>query len=246
MAHLECDFRSEELDRNTRMTVILPEQGDPGNADVVYLLHGLGDDGSGWLRYTSVERYARFYGLALVVPDGGRSFYTDMRLGLPYFTFVHDELRETCMRFFGFSPKREHTYVMGLSMGGYGALKCCLSTPRRYAGCAAFSAVADIKTTVAERKDGSEKEFQAIFGEEVEEKDDLSALLEKAEAEDIPPLYLACGEQDPRLRQTEDFASALRKKGAPVTCEHWEGIHGWDFWDEAVRRAFASFFGGGK
>jgi S-formylglutathione hydrolase FrmB len=244
MARLVCDFRSESLERNTSMTVILPEQADLSKVPVVYLLHGVGDDGTGWVRYTSVERYARMKGIALVVPDGQRSFYTDMAYGPPYFRFVHDELRETCMRFFGFSPKRELTYVMGLSMGGYGALKCALSTPDRYAGCAAFSAVTDIVRTVAEGKDTSSKEFHAIFGERVPENDDLYHLLAQSDWNALPSFFLACGEQDSHYSQSVAMVEKLREKGAKAIFEHWNGIHGWDFWDEAVRRAFAVFFEG--
>lgn len=50
MARLVCDFRSESLERNTSMTVILPEQADLSKVPVVYLLHGVGDDGTGWVR----------------------------------------------------------------------------------------------------------------------------------------------------------------------------------------------------
>ena len=144
MAHLRCDFRSEAMDMNTSMTVILPEGVRQSEVPVVYLLHGLADNCTGWSRYTSVERYAREKGAALVIPEVQRSFYADMEQGISYFTFIHDELPEICRNFFGFSPAREKNYLMGLSMGGYGTLKCVLRSPERYAGAAAFSAVADI------------------------------------------------------------------------------------------------------
>ena len=134
MAHLRCDFRSDAMGMNTSMTVILPEKTDLSQVPVVYLLHGLEDNCTGWARYTSVERYAREKNVALVMPEVQRSFYADMDRGLPYFTFIHDELPEICRGFFGFSAKREKNYLMGLSMGGYGTLKCVLQTPERYAG----------------------------------------------------------------------------------------------------------------
>mgnify|MGYP002545192009 CR=1 FL=1 len=59
MAHLRCDFRSDAMGMNTSMTVILPEKTDLSQVPVVYLLHGLEDNCTGWVRYTSVERYAR-------------------------------------------------------------------------------------------------------------------------------------------------------------------------------------------
>lgn len=240
MAHLRCDFRSEALEMNTSMTVVLPESGSLSNKRVVYLLHGLEDNCSGWSRYTSVERYARKYELVLIIPEVQRSFYTDMKEGLKYFEFIHEELGRICSDFFSISQKRENTYVMGLSMGGYGALKCALTSPERYAGVAAFSAVTDIETATKERNDSSTKEFQAIFGDHIPDKDNLFKLIEKKES--LPPIYLACGNEDKLLCESKAFYKELNERGADVTLEHWGGEHNWIFWDEAARRAFDFFF----
>lgn len=239
MAHLRCDFRSEAMDMNTSMTVILPEGIKQSEAPVVYLLHGLADNCTGWSRYTSVERYAREKGAALVIPEVQRSFYADMEQGIAYFTFIHDELPEICRNFFGFSPAREKNYLMGLSMGGYGTLKCVLRSPERYAGAAAFSAVADIAQYAAAQSGTQKKQFQAIFGRtlEIPEGSDLFALAEKADSAKLPKLYLACGEQDALFGANVRFAERLREKGADVRLEHWQGIHNWVFWDTAVSKA---------
>src|SRR6188472_1626946 len=75
MAHLRCDFFSETLALSTSMTVILPQAtstqiGMTGRAGtepppVLYLLHGLSDDHTIWLRRTSIERYVAPLGLAV-------------------------------------------------------------------------------------------------------------------------------------------------------------------------------------
>ena len=144
MAHLRCDFRSDAMAMNTSMTVILPEKTDLSQVPVVYLLHGLEDNCTGWARYTSVERYAREKNAALVMPEVQRSFYADMDRGLPYFTFIHDELPEICRGFFGFSAQREKNYLMGLSMGGYGALKCALRAGDVFSRGASLSGAAEV------------------------------------------------------------------------------------------------------
>ncbi|MBQ0070377.1 MAG: prolyl oligopeptidase family serine peptidase [Spirochaetales bacterium] len=243
MAHIRCDFRSEALDMNTSMIVILPETKPLNTVKVVYLLHGLADNCSGWSRYTNVERYARMHDLALVIPEVQRSFYGDMAYGLKYFTFINEELHEICQRFFGFSDKRENRYVMGLSMGGYGALKCALTTPNAYAGCAAFSSVADLKSNLGEVSESRKAEFKAIFGTgNYPEESDNFALLEEADPSTLPSFYLACGEQDPLIVHSEKMTAALQKKGAECLYEHWTGEHTWVVWDEAVRRAIEYFF----
>ena len=92
MAFLHCEIASESLRMATAVDVILPDKGELSEVKTLYLLHGLTDDCTGWTRYTAVERYARERGLAVVLPEVQRSFYTDMAYGLPYFTYVSEEL----------------------------------------------------------------------------------------------------------------------------------------------------------
>lgn len=241
MAHIRCDFKSKVLGMNTSMTVILPEDVRMQDVSVVYLLHGLEDNCSGWTRYTLVELYAREYNVAVVIPEVQRSFYTDMKNGLDYFTFINKELREVCTHFFNFSKKRERNYIMGLSMGGYGAIKCALTNPEKVNGCAAFSSVSDIVSVFKQCKDGSRKEFDAIFGPSVSNKDNLFYLLDRCRKK-LPSFYIACGEEDERLFHSREISSALKEKGADVLFETWHGEHNWRFWNEAVERAFSYFF----
>ncbi len=149
MAHLRCDVYSAILGMSTSLEVILPDEGRLKDAPVIYLLHGLSDNCTGWCRYTAVERYARNRGAAVIMPEVQRSFYMDMAMGLDYFTYVQQELPQICGRMFGLTARREKNFIMGLSMGGYGALKCALANPRQYAGCAAFSAVIEVEKRAA-------------------------------------------------------------------------------------------------
>ena len=141
MAHLRCDFFSDALSLSTSMTVILPQRtttqigmtGTLGDAPppVLYLLHGLSDDDTIWLRRTSIERYVAELGLAVVMPQVHRSFYADEAYGGRYWTFLSEELPGPGRaRSSGSRPAREDTFVAGLSMGGYGALKWALRAAR--------------------------------------------------------------------------------------------------------------------
>src|SRR5919199_1869271 len=104
MALLRCDFFSDALSLSTSMTVILPQQtstqiGLVGAVSdepppVLYLLHGLSDDDTIWLRRTSIERYVTPLGVAVVMPQVHRSFYTDEAYGGRFWTFVAQELPE--------------------------------------------------------------------------------------------------------------------------------------------------------
>src|SRR5258705_10079650 len=133
MAHIRCDFFSDVLGLSTSMTVILPQRtqaqiGLSGAAGaepppVLYLLHGLSDDDTIWLRRTSIERYVAPLGLAVIMPQLQRSFSLDEAHGNRYWTFLSDELPAIVESFFRVSHRREDTFVAGLSMGGYAAMK---------------------------------------------------------------------------------------------------------------------------
>ena len=153
MAFLECRFFSEALDVSVTVNVLLPQKtfsqiglkgvADSDGAPVLYLLHGLSDDESIWLRRTSIERYATQYGLAVIMPDGGRSYYADMFHGGKYWTYLSEELPRVMQSFFRFSTKREDTFAAGLSMGGYGAMKLALHCPEKFAAAASLSGALD-------------------------------------------------------------------------------------------------------
>ena len=80
MAFLQMDLKSAVLDMQTSLYVTIPCETHPVPQEgyrVAYLLHGIGNNHSNWMRNTSVERYANERGIALVMPEVQRSFYTD-------------------------------------------------------------------------------------------------------------------------------------------------------------------------
>jgi len=100
MALVRCDFESEVLEVATSMTVLMPQDEQSGapaanprpDPPVLYLLHGLSDDSTSWLRHTSLERYLWERPLVVVMPQVGRSFYADEVHGHRYWTFLTEEL----------------------------------------------------------------------------------------------------------------------------------------------------------
>ena len=132
MALIRLDHCLRTVKVNTPLNIILPDPGAMGKQPVrerkvLYLLHGLSDDASAWQRYSSIETYANAYGLVVVMPSVGRSFYIDQPNGQQYFTYLTQELPQYLSDVFALHPKREDTLIAGLSMGGYGALQDCLS-----------------------------------------------------------------------------------------------------------------------
>lgn len=241
MALLRCDVMSDSLKMATSIILTLPENRPLGDVPVIYLLHGLTDNCTGWTRYTRAEQYARMHGAALVMPEVQRSFYTDMSHGSKYFSYVHDELPALCESMFRLENRPEHTYIMGLSMGGYGALKCALTTPERYAGCAAFSSVCAIGPAM--QRLGMQSEVPALFeGGVIPPEDDLFALV-KATPKAAPKIFQACGQQDVLYPENCRLRDALQGEGLPLEWREWPGAHSWFFWDEALSQAMDYFLG---
>ena len=139
MALVRIDHVPETVKVNLPLNVILPDpgrmQGVPvRNRKVLYLLHGLSDDASAWQRYSSIETVASAYGLVVVMPSVGRSFYLDQPNGQAYFTYLVEELPRYLSDVFDLAPRREDTLIAGLSMGGYGTLKAALLHPELLLG----------------------------------------------------------------------------------------------------------------
>lgn len=90
----------------------------------LYLLHGLLGNYTDWVNSTNIQRLAEDHNLAVVMPSGENSFYIDQLLPNNDFgKYIGKELVEITRRMFPLSHKREDTFIAGLSMGGFGAMR---------------------------------------------------------------------------------------------------------------------------
>lgn len=250
MAWFDCHFYSETLALSTSMYVILPQQtksqiGMESKSlqhkhPTLYLLHGLSDDHTIWMRRTSIERYVAPLGLAVVMPAVHRSFYTDMVHGPRYWTFVSEELPQIARSFFPLSPLREDNFVAGLSMGGYGALKLALRCPDRFAAAASLSGAVDVEDSYKRFSNDLELIFggkENIRGSE----NDLFHLAERLARSDLPKpaLYQCCGTEDHLYEANVRFRDHCRALGLPLTYEEEPGKHEWSYWDAKIQKVLS-------
>lgn len=247
MGFLDVHAFSDALGRQIAFHVLLP-QSVPAPLPVLWLLHGLSDDHTTWLRRTSIERYAAEQGLAVVMPAVDRSFYQDMANGARYWTFVSEELPALCGAWFPFSTARERNFAAGLSMGGYGALRLALAHPARYAAGASLSGALDLNRRLREAgRPGSRvslAEWRTIFGNELSVEGteaDLPFLAGRVagSAGPKPALFLSCGTEDELLGDTRDFHARLQQLGYAHVCEEGPGGHDWACWDAHIQRVLA-------
>lgn len=253
MALIHCNFHSNVLEKDTGLYVALPEYRRLKEADrlrTLYLLHGLSDDYTKWVRRTPIERYARDGDWVIVMPDGEKGYYTNNLYGDRYWDFISEELPEFMKSLFPFlSARREDTYAAGLSMGGYGSLKLALNCPERFCAAASFSGALDIQREIKDYPEYS-RVYERVFGSLELAKgteNDLFAAAEnlKKRKQSLPDMYISCGLQDDIYPQSREFIKCLRCLEIPFTYEEWDGGHDWVFWDESIRRALKWFLARG-
>ncbi len=253
MALLRLDHVPETVKVNLPLTIILP---DPGEMDkisvakrkVLYLLHGLSDDGSAWQRYTAIETLAAAYGLVVVMPSVGRSFYMDQPNGQRYFSYLTEELPHYLADVFGLTPRREYTFIAGNSMGGYGAFKAALLHPELYAAAASFSGVLSLEILKANPHDARQEEFVQLFGNLSKlsgSEHDPAVWLQRAAQNPaaLPRLFIAVGRQEDLYPLSGYFHAACQLLGVPSEYHEEDGHHDWFLWDRQIRQFLASILG---
>src|SRR4051794_30498007 len=78
MAFATLHYHSRSLQKASALNVIFPDEPEVARPwAALYLLHGLSDDYSIWARRTSIERYVSGLLLVVVMPDGGRGWYSN-------------------------------------------------------------------------------------------------------------------------------------------------------------------------
>ncbi|MDD2464437.1 MAG: alpha/beta hydrolase family protein [Desulfobulbus sp.] len=249
MALIHCQFFSQVLGLMTTMSVILPDPVPAGDnkpspaasLPTLYLLHGRSDDHSAWQRRTAIERYLEGRQLAVVMPEVGRSYYTDMQTGQRYWTFISEEVPLIARHFFPLSDKREENYLAGLSMGGYGAFKLALSYPERYAAAASLSGALDVVRLAGTELEAGLHELVHVFGDPhslAGSGNDLFALAESAlqSGEKLPQLYQWCGSEDFLYLDNRRFRRHLDTLGIAVDYDEGPGGHEWSCWDAQIQR----------
>lgn len=244
MAKILLDVDSQVLGKKTQICLLTPE-GDFGGEEpaVLYLLHGNGDNCTSWVRRSRIEEYVKGKNLLVILPQVERSYYCDMAHGPRWFTYLTQEVEGICRREVSFTHDRARTFVAGLSMGGYGALKWALTQPQRFAAAASLSGTTDIVGRIAALTPNRLPEFAAIFGEELQvpPASNLFTLASQIPPAACPRLYLACGRDDKFIAFNRDFVRHLRELELPVRYDEAEGDHNWAFWDRWIQPALDFF-----
>ncbi len=256
MAYLQMSILSQSLMRTVPVNVILPvdklaSPGMPEREDkpykTLYLLHGVFGSHVDWVNGTNIQRWAEDNNLAVVMPAGENMFYVDQKASHNYYgEYIGKELVELTRKMFPLSKRREDTYIAGLSMGGYGALRNGLKYHETF-GCIAGLSVAAVIDEIEKRTDDvpfflqSRAYAESIFGDldKVAKSDKNPKWLAQKLAEEkaeLPRIYIACGMEDSLREKNQDLQEYLKGLGFDVTYEEGPGAHEWDFWNRYIKK----------
>lgn len=238
MAIMNLTHKSQALGKQTNVIVMLPDKIE-GELKILYLLHGLSDNQEDWLYKTTVYRDVLNNGsFAVVCPDGGKSFYCNMKSNYKYYDYVSKELPDFVEKLIPFSGKREDRYIAGLSMGGYGALKIAMKNPERYFAAASFSGVTDVKYRYAI----SSFDMSAIYDDSIPDHEDLFYLSKKLNSAEIKPeIYQWCGTEDFMYEDNVRFKNHMNTLDFKYTYKESAGTHTWIYWDEQISHVIDLF-----
>ena len=257
MAFIQMNLYSQSLMRQVPVNVILPVDkllfpGMPERENkpykTLYLLHGVLGNYMDWVAGTRIQRYAEENNLVVIMPSGDNAFYLDQPKGNNFYgEFVGQELVKLTRKMFPLSHKREDTFIGGLSMGGFGAMRNGLKYHDTFGYIVSLSGALFIEAfpkytndspMFFERRDYVENCFGNL-DEVIESDKNPRYLIRKLlqEGAELPKIYMACGSEDHLVGANRDFAGFLKENSVDVTYEEGPGAHEWDFWDTYIKKA---------
>ncbi len=245
MAKLRIEMWSQSLVRYVSFYMYLPNDlrnGENRREDMktLFFLHGYtgcaGDGGDiAWL--------ADMYNIAIVLPNGENSFYVDGEAtGRQFGTFLGIELVDYVRKTFSIALTRETTFIAGISMGGYGAIRTALRYPERFSkGVGLSPGLVNnmlIKQSESDKKSyggmANDEYYKLIFGDltKLAESDKHPENLAKGLVDSPikPDLYICIGRQDFLLETNRDFHNYLDSIGYEHTYVEDAGTHEYPFW----------------
>lgn len=242
MAFATIQYQSRSLQKASSLNVIFPDDpAMPGPWGTFYLLHGLSDDHTIWARRTSIERYVAGLPLVVVMPDGGRGWYTNSADGE---TAYEDDLVKDVVglvdRTFSVKAERAGRAIGGLSMGGYGAIKVGLKHAEMFASINSHSGAIGFPRLDPEKAKIRSPEAHRIFGALAKGgPEDPFAIVERIDHGRIPAIRIDCGTDDFLIDQNREFHKHLDDLRIPHEYQEYPGSHDWVYWDLHIREALA-------
>lgn len=237
---------SAALNRDMPYRVFLPTHIESGKKlPVVYLLHGKNASFRDWSNDSQVSKYAA-QGLILVMPEGGFSYYMNATGGAGdrYEDYIFTDLIADVEARFPATRTRDLRAIIGISMGGFAAIKIAFTRPEVFGFVAAFNPSIEIlDRRFSIRRSGEWWSIRKIFGpwgSETRTSRDPFVLVKTADPAKTPYIYLTVGENEPLLEPNERFAGQLKVFHFSHEFHIKPGGHDWGEWNSQIPGCFES------
>ena len=237
-------FTSPALNKDVPYVVQLPPSYATSGArryPVLYALHGLFESPGFWERRGLAPMLEALWQkgvpeMVVVAVDGDNSFFVDgpagrweQMLARDFMAHVESTYRVT--------PGRAGRAALGVSMGGYAALRMALAHPDLFRAVATHSAMLLEKIPTAEEGAGRWQmaAFYKVFGEPIDAAlwtaNDPLALALKADPKTAPALYFDCGTEDRYglFAGNRELHKRLEARGVAHEFGLYPGDHGYEY-----------------
>lgn len=242
----DVTFHSAALQRTMPYRVVLPADYNSGKKLLVlYLLHGNGESFRSWTNDSDVAEYAA-KGIILVMPQGDSSYYVNSAHDPQdrYEDYITRDLIADVEQRFPAAKDRDHRAIVGVSMGGFGAVVLALKHPELFAFAAGLSPALDVASRPFSFKRISQwRRFRSIFGASHgvhERENDPYLLARSADPAKAPYLWLSCGDQEGLLPANLKFDLILKQRGFRFDFIEARGGHNWTQWNRLLPSLFSA------
>ncbi|MGB5555979.1 MAG: alpha/beta hydrolase-fold protein [Flavobacteriaceae bacterium] len=241
-------MNSEILKGERKYAVYLPPDYEFSERSypVLYLLHGAGDDQTGWVQFGEVLRITdnaikdgTATPMIIIMPDANTGKRGYFNVGdWKYEDFFFNELLPHVEKKYRIKGEKRFRAVAGLSMGGGGSFMYALHHPELFSSACPLSAyigpltLEDFKEQLKRSNEKySEKEIKEYF-----EKHNAVNLINSMSVDDVKSVrwYIDCGDDDFLYEGNSLVHIAMKKKEIPHEYRVRDGRHSWTYWREAL------------
>lgn len=246
----DVSMESDILKSERKYAVYLPPDYETSKRTypVLYLLHGAGDDQTGWVQFGEVLRIAdeaikdgSATPMVIIMPDantGIRGYYNDISGDWNYEDFFFDEFMPHVEEKYRIKSEKRYRAVAGLSMGGGGSYIYALHRPDLFSSACPLSAwvgfltIEDFKARgIPKGKNYSEQEIATHF----ETYNALSQVEKQAlEGSKSVRWYIDCGDDDFLYEGNSLMHISMKAMGIEHEYRVRDGGHTWTYWRQSL------------
>lgn len=241
---------SKILKMDRKYAIYLPADYESSQRSypVLYLLHGAGDDQSGWVQFGEVKSIAdkaiaegKSTAMIIVMPDGNtgqRGYFNSPNGDWNYEDFFFQELMPYIEKTYRVRAEKRYRAIAGLSMGGGGTFMYALHHPELFsAACPLSASCGPINMEEATTRWG--KQYSGMSKDDLEKYFARHSALEliKAMPDDQKKAvrwYIDCGDDDFLYEGNSLVHIAMRKKEISHEFRVRDGGHTWTYWRESL------------